>query len=223
LPKKGFYYVSIDCKDHGKRKTINENNKFSNVFPLDTGLDTYVHMHEVIEQSLFDIESLIEYFKSSDEIDSNNIGLSGLSMGGYATFYIAANNPNIKAAVPIAGKPAFTKAWKDSILSTSTYEQWRKPIRNAEKEIAKRTAYIQMIDPYEMLSSFSPKPLLIINGDQDTDSLFIYSLELYEKLLPLYSEQPENLRLSMPFVNHQFNYDMKLEACNWFEKHLGIH
>lgn len=223
LAKKGFYYVSIDCKDHGMRKVNTETNKFSKVFPPDTGLDSYVHMHEVIEQSAFDIQSLIEYFKSRDEIDKNKIGISGFSMGGYTTFYIAANNPDIKVAVPIAGKPSFIKAWKDSILSTGTYEQWREPIQHAEKEIAKRTDYIEMIDPYEKLSNFSPKPLLMINGDQDTDSLFTYSLKLYEKLLPLYAEQPENLRFSMPFVDHQFNYYMKIEACNWFVKHLGIH
>ena len=78
-----------------------------------------------------------------------------------------------------------------------------------------------MIDPFEKLSIFFPKPLLIINGDQDVNSPYFYSLELYKKLLPLYSEQPDKLKLSMPFINHQFNYNMKLEACDWFEKHLG--
>ncbi|MUK87847.1 prolyl oligopeptidase family serine peptidase [Ornithinibacillus sp. L9] len=223
LAKKGFYYVSMDCKEHGKRETRNENNKFSEVFPPNTGLDTYVHMHEIIEQSAIDIQSLIEYYKSRNEIDSSKIGITGFSMGGYASFYIAANNPNIKVAVPIAGKPAFTKAWKDSILSTGTYKQWSEQIQNAEKEIAKRTEYFQRIDPYEKMSNFSPKPLLIINGDQDTDSLFIYSLELYKKLLPLYAEHPENLQLWMPFADHQFAYRMKLKVCNWFEKHLGSH
>lgn len=224
LAKKGFYYVSIDCKDHGMRKTDNENNKFSKVFPPDTGLDMYVHMHEVIEQSAIDIQSLIEYFKSRGEIDSNKIGVTGFSMGGYASFYISANNPNVKVAVPIAGKPAFTKAWKDSILSTGTYEQWGKQIQEAEKEIAERTEYFQRIDPFDKMSSFSPKPLLVINGDQDTDSLYIYSLELYKKLLPLYAGQhEESLEIWMPFVNHQFTYSIKQKACNWFEKHLGNH
>ncbi|MBN6204894.1 prolyl oligopeptidase family serine peptidase [Ralstonia pickettii] len=220
LAKKGFYYVSMDCKEHGIRGKDNKSNRFSNAFSPDTGLDTYVHMHEVIEQSAIDIQRLIEYFKSKDEVDSNKIGISGFSMGGYASFLIAANNPDIKVAVPIAGKPAFTKAWKDSILSTSTYNQWSNHILDAQKEIAKRTDYFQMIDPFERLSRFAPKPLLIINGDQDTDSIFIYSLELYKKLIPFYAEQPENLQLSMPFVNHQFNYNMKHQACNWFEKHL---
>ncbi|WP_010095322.1 hypothetical protein [Ornithinibacillus scapharcae] len=119
-------------------------------------------------------------------------------------------------------KPSFTKAWEDSILSTSTYKQWREPIHKAEKEIAKRTAYFKMLDPFEQMRSFAPKPLLMINGDQDTDSLFLYSLELYKMLLPLYSRHPEKLSLSMPFVDHQFNYHMKLEACMWFEKHLSL-
>ncbi|MER2037304.1 MAG: hypothetical protein ABS944_04095 [Solibacillus sp.] len=70
------------------------------------------------------------------------------------------------------------------------------------------------------MSGFSPKPLLMINGDQDNDSHYFYSLELYKKLLPLYAEKPNYLKLSMPFINHQFNYDMKQEACEWLEKHL---
>ncbi|MGE7674373.1 hypothetical protein ACQKMV_12430 [Lysinibacillus sp. NPDC094403] len=86
LAKKGFYYVSIDCKDHGMRKTNTETNKFSKVFPPDTGLDSYVHMHEVIEQSAFDIQSLIEYFKSRDEIDKNKIGISVFQWGDMQHF-----------------------------------------------------------------------------------------------------------------------------------------
>ena len=220
LAKKGFYYVSMDCKGHGERKWKNESNRFTPVFPQDTGLDTYVHMHEVIEQSAIDIQYLIDYFKGLEKIDTTKIGLSGFSMGGYATFYIGANNPDIKVAIPIAGKPSFTKAWIDSITSTATYEQWRTQILDVQKEVEKRTEYFQLLDPLEKMSGFFPKPLLIINGDQDTDSPYFYSLELYKDLFPLYAEQPDNFKLSMPFVNHQFNYNMKQEACDWFEKHL---
>ena len=141
LAKKGFYYVSMDCKGHGERKGENESNKFSQVFPRDTGLDTYVHMHEVIEQSAIDIQNLIEYFKGKERIDTNKIGLSGFSMGGYASFFISANNPDIKVAIPIAGKPSFTKSWLDIITSTATYEQWSTQIQDAVKEVEKRTEY----------------------------------------------------------------------------------
>jgi len=43
-------------------------------------------MHKVIEQSAIDIQNLIDYFKSKDEIDSDKIGISGFSMRGYASF-----------------------------------------------------------------------------------------------------------------------------------------
>ncbi|MBB4825999.1 dienelactone hydrolase [Sporosarcina luteola] len=221
LAQKGFYYVSIDCKDHGDRLSDMATNKFTNVFPPDTGLDTYVHMHEVIEQTSLDIQFLTDYYKRRDEFDSSKIGISGFSMGGYAAYSIAANNPDITALVSIAGKPAFTKAWEDSILSTGTYEKWKDQMREAANEVDTRTAYMRSLDPFERMSRFAPKPLLMMNGDQDTDSLFTYSLELYKSLLPLYRDDPDNLRIDMPFVNHQFTYDMKRKACNWFEKHLS--
>ncbi|QTD42055.1 S9 family peptidase [Sporosarcina sp. Te-1] len=221
LAQKGFYYVSIDCKDHGARISHNNTTKFTHVFPPDSGLDTYVHMHEVIEQTYLDIQVLIAYYKIQSEIDSTRIGISGFSMGGYAAFYIAANNPNIKTLVSIAGKPAFTKAWEDSILSIGTYEQWKDQIQEAAKEIDERTEYMRRLDPFEKLSRFAPKPLLMINGDLDTDSLFTYSLELYKSLLPLYRDHPDNLRIDMPFVNHQFSYEMKRNVCNWLVEHLS--
>lgn len=70
-------------------------------------------MHEVIEQTGEDVQRLIEHFSMKKEIDADRIGLTGFSAGGYATFYIAANNTKIKAAVPVGGKPSFYKAWQD--------------------------------------------------------------------------------------------------------------
>lgn len=69
-------------------------------------------MHEIIEQAGIDIQYLIDYFKNKEQIDADRIGVSGFSMGGYASFYVAANNPAIKAAVPVAGKPALRRHGK---------------------------------------------------------------------------------------------------------------
>lgn len=126
LAKSGFFFLSFDCMDHGERKdkfSQHQNNKFGSVYPADTGLDTYVHMHEVIVSTKKDINVVLDSLQNNQRIDLDRIGLTGFSMGGYATFYNIAYSEIIMAAAPIAGKPAFKKAWDDSILSTSTYKQ----------------------------------------------------------------------------------------------------
>jgi dienelactone hydrolase len=115
-------------------------------------------MHEVIEQTGRDVEMLIKYFKGLKETDTHRIGLTGFSIGGFATFYIAANNPAVKVAVPIGGRPSFKKAWEDVILSTSTYDQWSEDIERLAGETEKRTAFVEEIDPFDKMTNFCPKP-----------------------------------------------------------------
>lgn len=218
LAKEGFYFVSFDCQAHGTR--TDKTNKFSKVYPPETGLDSYVHMHEVIEQTGEDVQRLIEHFSMKKEIDADRTGLTGFSAGGYATFYTAANNTKIKAAVPVGGKPSFYKAWQDMILAASTNKQWSLGIIAAEKETKERNNYFQKLDPVEKMKDYYPKPLLIVNGDQDTVVLFNYSLDLYRDLLPVYAGYPENLQLSIPVIDHHFTIEMKTEVMSWFKKHL---
>lgn len=148
------------------------------------------------------------------------IGLTGFSMGGFATFFNLAYNDNIKVAAPIAGRPTFKKAWEDIILSTSTYNRWSDSINALQSETKKRTEFMKKIDPYNEIFNFAPKPLLIINGDQDTDQPYLYSLELYKELLPYYKKESEKLKLSMPFVDHRLTAGIINEVCAWFEKFI---
>ncbi len=221
--KLGFFFISFDCLDHGirsRKHAEQETRRFKALYPQDTGIDTYIHMHEVIERTKEDINTLINYFIDNKQIDKGRIGLTGFSMGGFATFYNAANSNKIKVAVPIAGKPAFKKAWEDLILSTSTYAQWSEQIKHLQNETVERTSYLEEIDPFENMIRFAPKPLLIINGDMDTDQPYLYSLELYKRLIPYYEKDPEKLKLSIPFVDHRLTYDIKKQVCDWFERYL---
>lgn len=223
LAKHGFYVVSFDCHDHGLRSTQSaeeQNRIFKSLYPADSGIDTYTHMHEVVAQTSRDVDSLMDHFKNLNEVDLNRIGLTGFSMGGFASFYIAANNPAIKVAVPIGGKPSFKKAWEDIILSTSTYEQWSDELELLVEETEKRTAFMEEIDPFEKMVNFCPKPLMIINGDRDTGQPYLYSLELYKFLKPHYVANPGRLKLSMPFVDHKLSFEIEEQACKWFKTHL---
>jgi hypothetical protein len=141
-------------------------------------------------------------------------------MDGFAAFYIAANNPAIRVAVPIGGKPFFKKAWEDTILSTSTYDQWTEVLEGLTEETRTRTAFMEKIDPFEHMVKFCPKPLLIINGDRDTDQPYLYSLEMYKSLKPHYVTHPDRLKLSMPCIDHKLTLEIEEQAYEWFKTYL---
>lgn len=223
LAKSGFFFISFDCREHGERKEKTsqyQNSKFEYIYPPATGLDTYVHMHEIIVSTSKDLNIIIDNLQNNPRIDLSRIGLTGFSMGGFATFYNAANCNQIKVAVPIAGKPAFKKAWDDIILATATYDQWSDQIKSKEEETNRINKFMQEIDPSREIINFAPRPLLIINADQDTDQPYLYSLELYKELLPYYQREAEKLKLSLPFEGHYLTTEIKEEACNWFKMYL---
>jgi dienelactone hydrolase len=225
LAKKGFCFVALDSKMHGDRfdplfeKMLSGNADY--LYPFESGLDTFLLMQEIILQTGKDIDLLIEHFKGDPSVKKDAIGLTGYSMGGYAAFYIAARNPDIQAAVPIAGVPAFEARWNDAVLEASTYPEWSEKIESVSSEIESQTAFMQENDPFESLLDFHPKPLLMISGDLDTDCPKKYSVDLYRKLKPVYQDIPERLQLRIhDGVGHQLTPGMIQDACDWFERYL---
>lgn len=225
LAELGFYVASVDAPMHGERlddriRSVWES-KAQDVYPSGSGLDAYFLMHEIIVQTAVDIGRLTAHLGEDSRADTGRIGMAGVSMGGFATFYVAANNPQIQVAVPMLGIPAFAARWEDVVLETSTYEKWVEAMDVAQDETVKRTVFMQAIDPFDKLRSFYPRPLLMLVGDQDLDSPKKHSVDLYRVLKPLYAEHPERLRLSIhDDAAHRVTPLMMEEACEWFCRYL---
>jgi fermentation-respiration switch protein FrsA (DUF1100 family) len=227
LARKGFLFVAFDAAMHGDRLDPKIQQVMSGqgdlVYPVESGLDTYCLMHEIILQTGEDLQELITYFESESAADTDRIGVTGFSMGGFATFYCAATNPKIQAAVPVAGIPAFQSRWEDVVLESSSYEAWADKLDQAAVESAIRTDWMGEIDPFHRMIDFYPKPLLMINGDLDTDSYKKYSVDLYRTLKPIYESYPDRLKLKIhDGVGHQLTQAMKDDITTWFEKFLKV-
>ncbi|MGD8814158.1 MAG: prolyl oligopeptidase family serine peptidase [Anaerolineales bacterium] len=225
LAKAGFYFVSFDASMHGDRFDERPgkvwNGKGDLVYPLGSKLDAFFLMHEIVVQNAEDFEVLSARFSQREGVDAKRIGITGFSMGGFSTFYLAANQPAIRTAVSIAGIPAFAARWNDVTLEASTYEQWASVMQKAEEETVRRSAFMQTIDPWEKLTAFPPKPLLMIHGDRDIDSPKKYSVDLYRVLKPRYADHPERLRLSIhDEAGHQLTPVMIEEVRDWMVTHL---
>mgnify|MGYP006296548745 CR=1 FL=1 len=225
LAEAGFTTVSFDAPMHGDRYHPHLGAMLDGegdyVYPVGTGLDVFFMLHEIIMQAAEDIETLIGYLDAEGRTDTGRIGLTGFSMGGFTTFYAAANNPRIQAAAPIAGIPSFADRWRDVVLESSSYEAWADAMAAAEPETRERTAFMEWIDPFDGLARFVPKPLMILCGDKDLDAPKIYSVDLYRALKPCYADHPERLRLTIhDEAGHEMTAAMRQDVRAWFTRYL---
>jgi dienelactone hydrolase len=225
LAESGFFFVSLDAPMHGERpderlEAVPEG-RADLAYPAGTGLDSFFLMHELIVQTAQDIGVLIQHLDKDSRVDTSRIGMTGASMGGFATFYTAAHNPRIQVAVPMIGIPAFVERWKDVVLEAAAYEKWADAMEAAQDETSRRSAFMAAIDPFDKMKTFFPRPLMMINGDQDLDSPKKYSVNLYRMLKPLYAACPRRLRLNIhDDAGHRVTVPMMEDACDWFSRYL---
>ena len=153
--------------------------------------------------------------------DAPAIGVSGFSMGAFAAYCAAATYPQIAAAVPIAGVPTFAERWRDVVLETSSYPFWEKAMLDTEAIQDTHCAFITALDPSPRMGRFAPKPLLILQGDQDLDSPKKYSVDLIRALQPYYIDQCDHLQFRIhDEAGHEINRSMIQETVDWFRRHL---
>lgn len=226
MARRGLFFVSFDAVKHGERyETLLEKVRSGhgeNIYPVQTGLDTFYLMHEIIVRTNQDVEDLITHYENDQRVNGEAVGVAGFSMGGYAVFYNLAVNPRIKAGVSIAGIPAFEERWNDVVLEASTYQKWEEAMSRASDETEVRRKFMRKHDPVRMMSSFPPRPLLIMCGDLDLDSPKKYMVDFYREMRHLYQADLRRIRLSIhDEVGHQLARSMIQETGDWFEAYLG--
>lgn len=225
LAQAGFFFVAFDPLYHGARYDPRLDRAaepaMGGVYPPETGLDTGVTLYRVIHQCLLDVQALRAHYAGDPRVDVDRCGVTGLSLGGYASFLIFANVPEMRAAVPMIGVPSFTRRWTD-VLDECAFSNpdWAAALARVAERTREHTAFVRGIDPLEKLAAAAPRALLIMNCDFDTDQPKLYSLYAYRDLLPRYAAWPENLKLSIYPAGHTVTREMERDAVEWFRRHL---
>ena len=131
--------------------------------------------------TVWDNLRLIDYLQTRIDVDSKRIGAIGFSKGGIELYLAAAVDERIAAAVPCIGVQSFgwaleNNAWQSRISTIQT------AVDGAARESGRTSidaAFVQQFydrvvpgihrefDGPAMLPLIAPRPLLVINGDQD--------------------------------------------------------
>jgi hypothetical protein len=228
LAQAGCFFISFDAWLHGERHNPWRDHAadaaFGGVYPPDTGLDRGVLFFRIIQRCVQDVQALIAHFARDPRVDTQRSGVTGLSMGGYASYLIFASLPAMQAAVPMIGIPQFSRRWQDLVDECAfSNPAWAAALREREGQLREHTALIARIDPAGRLKQAAPRALLIMNCDFDADQPKLYAVMLYRELQPHYAAHPNKLRLAIYPAGHAVTPAMEQDAVAWFRQHLLQH
>jgi uncharacterized protein len=225
LTKRNMACASFDPLHHGERYDPHLDRAFEpelgGIFPREAGLDIYLNFLGCIRQASADLGTLLEHFAGDPRVDVSRTGVTGHSQGGYVSFLALADIPALKAAVPMMGLPTFLQRWQD-VLDESAWSnpEWQEAIAKMAAGIKERSAWIHEFDPADRLPALPPRPLLIMNGDLDTDQPKLYVLNWLRSLRPAYAADPEILQWNVYPLGHVMTDQMLDDAVDWFERWL---
>lgn len=155
----------------------------------------------------------LDYLETRPEVDKTKFGVTGRSGGGAYSWWIAAIDERIKAAVPVAGitdlqnhvVDGCVEGHCDCMYMVNTY-RW---------------------DYAQVAALVAPRPLLISNTDSDgifpLDGVvrtFEQVRRIYRLHEPAMKGASANVALNISPGPHKDTQELQLHAFRWFDKHL---
>jgi dienelactone hydrolase len=150
----------------------------------------------------------LDYLQSRPEVDPQRIGVTGRSGGGAYSWWIAAIDERIKAAVPVAGitdlenhvVDGTVEGHCDCMFMVNTY-RWDYPT---------------------VAAMVAPRPLMISNSDQDRIFPLDGVVRTYNQVRKIYElyGAGNDLGLNITPGPHKDTQELRVPAFRWFNKYL---
>jgi len=122
--------------------------------------------------NIWDMMRCVDYLQSRHEVDSDRIGMMGLSQGGTMTAFTAAVEPRIKAADIIG----YVNPWKAFGIQNANF---------CGSQIVPEV--YRYLDTSDIAGLIAPRPLLLEMGEADTTFPIEDQMEGYEAVKRLYA------------------------------------
>ena len=150
----------------------------------------------------------LDYLETRKEVDKERFGVTGRSGGGAYSWWLAALDERIKAAVPVAGITDLqnhvvfgcVEGHCDCMYIVNTY-RWDYPL---------------------LAALVAPRPLLISNSDKDDIFPLDGVVRLHEKVRNIYRlyNAENNLGLHITEGPHKDTQELRIHAFVWFNRFL---
>jgi putative redox protein len=156
------------------------------------------------------VSDAISYLTSSPRIDPGRLGLVSFSAGAFVSWSVAARDSRIKAFASCSSPSDLTKVPIEEGIKYAK-EFGILNITNIEKAVKELRTDLQKLNPLKYAGKVSPRPVLIIHGDQDEVVPVQSAYDLYEN-----AKEPKKI-LIFKNVNHQIrnNQDAMKAVTDW--------
>ena len=156
-----------------------------------------------------DLKAAIDYLYQGKEADKSRLSLMGFSGGAMASVYHAAHDKRITSVVACACPARFFDISEFSKLEEFlTHCRQVGIIRDSSfpPSVEEWAEGFDMVTPTRWIDRISPRPLLIIHGDNDLTVPVSHAFELYQKArepreIAIIKGAEHRLRLSQPAMD----------------------
>jgi cephalosporin-C deacetylase-like acetyl esterase len=150
----------------------------------------------------------LDYLVSRPDVDADRLGVTGISGGGAATFWISAADERVKVAVPVSGMSDL-----ESYVS--------------HKIINGHCDCMFLINTYQwewttIAALIAPRPLLFANSDKDPIFPMDGNRRIIARLRQLYKmyDKPELVDEYVSKGGHDYRPHLRIAVFKWINKHL---
>jgi len=192
--------------------------------------------HPFYYDTCWDLWRVVDYLQTRPDIDAQNLGMIGFSMGGIETWLAASVDERIKAAVPAIGVQSFR--WS---LDNDQWQGRAKTIKLAHEAAAKdlgepevnakvcRTLWNKIIpgitdqfDCPSMLRLFAGRALLIVGGTKDANCPYGGAKVAIASAEHAFADAKaqDKLKVMIADVGHTVTAEQRSAALEWFERWL---
>ncbi|UKS25270.1 prolyl oligopeptidase family serine peptidase [Paenibacillus sp. HWE-109] len=203
----GFFTVLVDARMHGRRRPAN----FKEAFYGNDYKKVYLTL---LQETTQDISRLIDYLEQDPRADTHKVGISGISQGGYLSFFAITQDKRIKVAAPIIGSPDL----EDQYGASPPFDELEPTVQQDIIRFSPLRNYRQM----------PPVALLVQNGNEDIVVPVEGVRKLEAKLKELYKEMPDRYQyveydgvghaITLNGIEDPLGIGQRMMA--WFTKHL---
>jgi len=188
--KNGYAVLRIDISKHGDR--------IEDEYELSFTGESRYWSREIITQTVFDLRRAVDFIETKNELNAKEIGFFGVSLGGITGTVFCGVEKRVKVPVIVLAGGQLNLMYGKKALGLDAKD------------------YTSIIEPKNFVKQIAPRPLLMINAENDEIVPPMMSKLLYKK-----AKKPKNI-IWYPAKHHTIPLDKTYqEGLNWFEKYLN--
>lgn len=144
------------------------------------------------------VQHLLDVVLADPRIDSERVGMWGVSLGGMATMFWMPLEPRIKAGIVSAW---FNERFEKMVLPGTTYS----PFINSKEEYVFVSGWLTEFSDADVVSMICPRPLQIQHGKKDGIAYWPHVVEEYERATVHYKKL--NMEDRIDYVMHEGGHE----------------